>query len=291
MPLTDSVSSVRADISASDFCVSVDTSRRTLPTRNVRYMKNGSMPSDRIVSRQSMSHIAMTVLIAIAKLRGDRARGVGHDRLDAADVVRQPALDLAGPRLGEEPQRHALEVGVQRGAQVLHDALADQVVEVGLPDADQARDDRQRDHQPDEQVQQEEVPLRDRDVDEELEQDRVDQPEEARDEDRDQDDRDLRPVRPEEDEDAADRLAAALLGDRFEVGDGATEHAAAAAAARPSATTADAAGRGTRASARECHPAYQAVAVAASVIPCASSQRSASIAALQPSAAAVTACR
>ena len=32
------------------------------------------------------------------------------------------------------------------------------------------------------------------------------------------------------------------------------------------------------------HAAYQAVAVAASVIPCASSQRSASIAALQPSA-------
>ena len=39
------------------------------------------------------------------------------------------------------------------------------------------------------------------------------------------------------------------------------------------------------------HAVYQAVAVAASVIPCASSQRSASIAALQPSPAAVTACR
>lgn len=38
------------------------------------------------------------------------------------------------------------------------------------------------------------------------------------------------------------------------------------------------------------HP-HQAVEVAASVIPCASSQRSASIAALQPSAAAVTAWR
>ena len=31
-------------------------------------MKNGSRPSDRIVSRQSISHIAMTVLIAMAKL-------------------------------------------------------------------------------------------------------------------------------------------------------------------------------------------------------------------------------
>ena len=38
------------------------------------------------------------------------------------------------------------------------------------------------------------------------------------------------------------------------------------------------------------HP-YQAVAVAASMMPWASSQRSASMAALQPSAAAVTACR
>ena len=38
-------------------------------------------------------------------------------------------------------------------------------------------------------------------------------------------------------------------------------------------------------------PSYQAVAVAASVMPSASSQRSASMAALQPSAAAVTAWR
>ena len=55
--------------------------------------------------------------------------------------------------LGEEAQRHPLEVRVQRVAQVLHDVLADDVVEVGLADADQARltigiDD----HQPDVQV-------------------------------------------------------------------------------------------------------------------------------------------
>ncbi len=68
IPLTLRVSSVSADISASDFCVSVDTSRRTFPTRNVRYMKNGSRPSDRTVSRQSINHIAMIVLIAIARL-------------------------------------------------------------------------------------------------------------------------------------------------------------------------------------------------------------------------------
>ena len=36
IPETDSVSSVTALISASRFCVSVETSRRTLPTRYVR---------------------------------------------------------------------------------------------------------------------------------------------------------------------------------------------------------------------------------------------------------------
>ena len=66
IPQTDSVSSVAADISASDFWVSPLTSRRTLPTRKVRYMKNGRRPRDRSVSRQSMMNIAMTVLSAIA---------------------------------------------------------------------------------------------------------------------------------------------------------------------------------------------------------------------------------
>ena len=81
----------------------------------------------------------MIVLIAMARLLVDRAGRVGHDRLDATDVVRQAALDLAGARLGEEAQRHALEVGVERVAQVLHDVLADDVVEVALADADEAR--------------------------------------------------------------------------------------------------------------------------------------------------------
>ncbi len=68
MPLTLRVSSVRADISASDICVSVETSRRTFPTRKVRYRKNGVSPSDRTVSRQSIRSIATTVLSATATL-------------------------------------------------------------------------------------------------------------------------------------------------------------------------------------------------------------------------------
>ena len=64
---TDSVSSVTAESSASDFWVSLLTSRRILPTRKVRYMKNGSIPSESAVSRQSMMNMAMTVLIAMAR--------------------------------------------------------------------------------------------------------------------------------------------------------------------------------------------------------------------------------
>ncbi len=139
IPLTLSVSSVAADISASDFWVSVLTVRRTLPTRKVRYMKNGVT-----AERQERQ------LPADQEHRDDRAdrhgdvarevrRGVGHDRLDPADVVGEPALDLAGPGLGEEAQRHPLEMGVQRVAQVLHHVLPDDVVEVRLADADEAR--------------------------------------------------------------------------------------------------------------------------------------------------------
>ncbi len=66
IPETDRVSSVTADISASDFWVSPRTSRLTFPTRNVRYMKNGRRARLRNVSRQSMISIAITVLTAIA---------------------------------------------------------------------------------------------------------------------------------------------------------------------------------------------------------------------------------
>ena len=48
-------------MSASATWVSVETSRRARPTRCVRYRKNGSMPSDSSVSRQSMMNIATTV--------------------------------------------------------------------------------------------------------------------------------------------------------------------------------------------------------------------------------------
>ena len=68
IPDTESVSSVTALISARRFCVSPLTSRRTLPTRNVRYRKNGSMPSDSRVSCQLRRNIATIVETATATL-------------------------------------------------------------------------------------------------------------------------------------------------------------------------------------------------------------------------------
>ena len=151
-------------------------------------MKNGSSPSDRSGQPPVEQEHRDDRRGGDREVARQRARGVGHDRLDAADVVRQPALDLAGPRLGEEAQRHPLEVAVQRRPEVLHDALADDVVEVRLADADEPGHDRDDDHQPDVQVQLVEVVADDDVVDEQLEQVRVDQPEEARAQDRDEDD-------------------------------------------------------------------------------------------------------
>ena len=78
----------------------------------------------------------MTVVSDGRHVRQERGRRVGHDRLDAADVVADAALDLAGPRVGEEAQRHRLEVPVEGHPQVVHDPLSDDVRQVGLPDAD-----------------------------------------------------------------------------------------------------------------------------------------------------------
>ena len=78
----------------------------------------------------------MTVVATVAKLlSSDAAVSVTTD-CTPFDVVADPALDLAGARLGEEAQRHPLQVRVERQAQVVHDALADHVRQVRLPDAE-----------------------------------------------------------------------------------------------------------------------------------------------------------
>ena len=97
-------------------------------------------------------------------VRQHRGRGRGDDVVDAADVVRDPALHLAGARAGEEREREPLQVAVDRRAQVVHHGLADLVREQRLEDADRAGDDRDHDHPGDERGQQPHVVVGDRRV-------------------------------------------------------------------------------------------------------------------------------
>src|SRR3954468_24162696 len=60
-------------------------------------------------------------------------------------------------------------------SQVLHDALADDRVEIGLPYPNESRDDRKCDHQPDVEVETVQVSIRDGVVDDFLEQEGVGQ--------------------------------------------------------------------------------------------------------------------
>ena len=73
------------------------------------------------------------------RVREHRRGGVGDHVLDAADVVLQARLQLAGARGGEEPERHRLQVVVEPVAQVLHHALPDHRRQVRLEHADRRR--------------------------------------------------------------------------------------------------------------------------------------------------------
>ncbi len=120
-------------------------------------------------------------------VRDDRGRGRRHDRLDAADVVRDARLDLARARAREEGEREPLQMAVDLRAQVVHHALADDVREPGLQDAEHAGGDRDRDHARDERDQQPVVVLGDRDVEHVAQQERRDDAEAGRDDDQAQD--------------------------------------------------------------------------------------------------------
>ena len=87
-------------------------------------------------------------------VRQDRAGRVGDDGLQAADVILQPALDVAGPGGGEEAQRQGLQVSVEPRPQIAEHPLPHRGGQVALPDAHQRADHRGRDHQRQQHVQQ-----------------------------------------------------------------------------------------------------------------------------------------
>src|ERR1035437_5266195 len=69
------------------------------------------------------------------RVLGDRRGGRRDHAVQAADVVGDPRLDLAGPGAGEEGQRHPLQAAVDGRAQIVHHPLPDDVDDAGRPDA------------------------------------------------------------------------------------------------------------------------------------------------------------
>ena len=140
-------------------CLTVVILRRWSPTRRASSTKNGSSASENSASRQSSSNIATTRRDHRRHVGDDRRGGRGDDALHAADVVGDARLDLARARLGEERQREPLQVLVDLRAQVVHHALADDVGQPGLADAQHPGGDRDADH-PADQDEQQLVPVR-----------------------------------------------------------------------------------------------------------------------------------
>ena len=80
----------------------------------------------------------------------DDGNRVGDHEPDAADIVRDPRLDLTRPRGGEESQRHLPEMGIELLPQVVDHPLPDHVGEVRLGDRQNAAKHDRRHHRRDE---------------------------------------------------------------------------------------------------------------------------------------------
>ncbi len=127
MPETDSDSSTSVDMSARRLWRTDWMRRRSLPTRRVSHTKNGSRISENTVSRQFKGEHRHDGRGDRGDGRYGRGGGARHDVVDPADVVGDPRLHLARAGAREERQRHALQVRIDGGAQVVHHALADLV--------------------------------------------------------------------------------------------------------------------------------------------------------------------
>ena len=95
----------------------------------------------------------------------DRHERAGHHVVDVVDVGGDAVHDLAGLRAGEERERHVVEVRDEGRADVAHDPLADQRVEIALIDADHAARDRAHHHAGDVEADEPHIVLGDRVVD------------------------------------------------------------------------------------------------------------------------------
>ena len=138
IPETESDSCTRLEMSASVSCVVFAIRRRSLPTRRVSNTKSGISAKANSASCQLSNEHADHRRDDGRHVRGDRRRRVRDDVLHAADVVRDPRLHLARARAREEGERQPLQVPEDRGAQVVHHALADLVREQRLDHAEHA---------------------------------------------------------------------------------------------------------------------------------------------------------
>ena len=111
-PETESDSSTSDEMSASDPCLVDAISRRTRPILRVIRTKMGSSAKAASASRQSRHDQRDGRGEHGRHVRRDRGRGRGDDGVDAADVVGDAALHLAGARAREERERQALQVAV-----------------------------------------------------------------------------------------------------------------------------------------------------------------------------------
>ena len=125
IPDTDSDSCTRLEMSASVSWVVfairrrslADTPRQQHEQRDQREREQRQLPAQQEHAdhrRDDRRHI-----------RRDRGGGVRDHVLDAADVVRDPRLDLAGAGAREEGERQLLEMPEDGRPQVVHDALPD----------------------------------------------------------------------------------------------------------------------------------------------------------------------
>ena len=94
------------------------------PSRRAARMKSGRISTLIRVSRHSSVSITSQHRRRLDDVGDDADDGVADGVLRADHVVVQAAHQLADLGVGEEAQRHALQVGVQRHAQVVDHAFA-----------------------------------------------------------------------------------------------------------------------------------------------------------------------